>query len=371
MGQRPNSRKNLIKLLREAAEVSVSLDRAEGTIVGVPHYSVIEGRAHELGEQLSRRIQAQHMGDLAAHAAPSAKCPECGTRCDTARKKRQVRSVDGTLTVDEPVAHCPKCRRGSFPLREAMGFDARELTPLLVQRIAVAAAELCSFERAAIVMKQVGDQGVSAKTIERVAHDLGPEFAERRDSDPKTDEALAMRSGVALPNWPSSNATEDGFLTREPGHGPGVHSTTEGWRETKNAVLIRASRTVSIDDPQPEPPACFCDSEHVAKIAKTAVLLVASSSPGSAPNHHRGGLPRASQAGRKPTIGVPSGWSALCSPASPSQRFSASRWSVRPSEGDSSRPTPRRSWGMGCPGTGQSGRSTSPTSRRSWISSTC
>ena len=27
--------------------------------------------------------------------------------------------------------------------------------------------------------------------------------------------------------------------------------------------------------------------------------------------------------------------------------------------------------GMGCPGTGQSGRSTSPTSRRSWISSTC
>jgi hypothetical protein len=87
----------------------------EGTIVGVPHYSVIEGRAHELGQQLSRRIQAQHMGDLAAHAPPSAKCPECGTRCDTSRKQRPVRSVDGTLTVDEPVAHCPECRRGFFP----------------------------------------------------------------------------------------------------------------------------------------------------------------------------------------------------------------------------------------------------------------
>ena len=93
----------------------MALDRVQGTIVGVPHYSVIEGRAHELGQQLSRRIQAQHMGDLAAHAAASAKCPECGTRCDTSRKRPPVRSVDGTLTVEEPVAHCPKCRRGFFP----------------------------------------------------------------------------------------------------------------------------------------------------------------------------------------------------------------------------------------------------------------
>ena len=75
--------------------------------------------------------------------------------------------------------------------------------------------------------------------------------------------------------------------TREPGHGPGVHSSTEGWRETKNAVLIRASRTVSIDDPQPEPPACFCDSKHVAKIAETAALSVASLLPGSASNQCR------------------------------------------------------------------------------------
>lgn len=45
--------KKLADLLREAAEVSVALDRAKGTIQGVLHYSVIEGRAHELGQQLS------------------------------------------------------------------------------------------------------------------------------------------------------------------------------------------------------------------------------------------------------------------------------------------------------------------------------
>lgn len=62
-------KEKLEQLLREAAEVSVALDRADGTIVGVPHYSVIEARAHELGQQLSRQIQAQQLGEFAVLAA--------------------------------------------------------------------------------------------------------------------------------------------------------------------------------------------------------------------------------------------------------------------------------------------------------------
>jgi len=50
-------RERLERLLREAAEVEVELSRADGTIQGIPHYSVIEGRAHELGRQLSRQVQ--------------------------------------------------------------------------------------------------------------------------------------------------------------------------------------------------------------------------------------------------------------------------------------------------------------------------
>ena len=105
----------LERLLREAAQVSVDLDRAKGTIVGVPHYSVIEARAHELGQQLSRQIQLRRMGEISAQASSSAKCPECGTRCELGRKKRRVTSIDGPLVVEEPVGHCPVCRRGFFP----------------------------------------------------------------------------------------------------------------------------------------------------------------------------------------------------------------------------------------------------------------
>jgi hypothetical protein len=105
----------LDQLLRQAAEVSVALDRANGTILGVPHYSVIEARAHELGQQLSCLIQERQLGTLTAQAATSAKCPGCGTRCETDRHRRRVTSIDGPLRIEELVAHCPVCRRDFFP----------------------------------------------------------------------------------------------------------------------------------------------------------------------------------------------------------------------------------------------------------------
>jgi hypothetical protein len=168
---------------------------------------------------------------------------------------------------------------GTFsPLREALGFDARELTPLLVLRVIVAAAETRSFQRAAIVIEQVGGQKVSAKTIERVVHDVGGELAERRDADPKTSDALAQ-SPEAPPALAVVECDGGRIRTREPGHGPGVHLNEKGWRESKNACLIRALPTVCDHDPQPEPPECFVDPKHVAKIAETQALSVASARP--------------------------------------------------------------------------------------------
>jgi uncharacterized protein with PIN domain len=102
-------------LLQEAARVAVALDRANGTIVGIPHYSVIEARAHELGRRLSRTVQASHMGELTTHETRSVKCPECETRCEVVPKRRRLTSIDGPLAFEEPTSYCPRCRRGFFP----------------------------------------------------------------------------------------------------------------------------------------------------------------------------------------------------------------------------------------------------------------
>lgn len=155
-----------------------------------------------------------------------------------------------------------------------MGLDARELSPGLVHRITFAAAETRSFERAELVLGKIADAQVSANTIQRVVGDVGRELAERRDADSRRVPALAER-----PETPPELAVvecDGGRLrTREPGHGRGVHLSGEGWRETKNACLIKASRKTFEEDPQPEPPACFCDAKHVAKIAETEALSVA------------------------------------------------------------------------------------------------
>ena len=82
--------KKLENLLREAAEVSVALDRANGTIQGVSHYSVIEGRAHELGRQLSRQIQQRQMAEIVAAQVPKASCPGCGRRRNLIPTKRSL-----------------------------------------------------------------------------------------------------------------------------------------------------------------------------------------------------------------------------------------------------------------------------------------
>lgn len=58
----------LERLLQEAAEVEVELSRAEGTIAGLPHYSVIEGRAHALGR---RRFPSMAIGGPNVCCGPS------------------------------------------------------------------------------------------------------------------------------------------------------------------------------------------------------------------------------------------------------------------------------------------------------------
>ncbi len=112
----------LTGLLREAAEVSVALDRANGTIQGVPHYSVIELRAHELGRQLSREIQQRHMAAVVNHQVARARCPACGTEAELKPVPRQATSIDGSLDLQELRGHCRKCRRSFFPSAGTAGF---------------------------------------------------------------------------------------------------------------------------------------------------------------------------------------------------------------------------------------------------------
>ena len=52
--------------------------------------------------------QTRQLGDQAA-------CPGCGKMCELKRKSRPMAVRGGSADLDEPVAHCPTCRRDFFP----------------------------------------------------------------------------------------------------------------------------------------------------------------------------------------------------------------------------------------------------------------
>lgn len=132
------------------------------------------------------------------------------------------------------------------------------------------AAETRSFQRAVIALEEA-EVFTSAKTVERIVHEVGQELVEQRD-DPNL---APLHTPEHIPPLAIVECDGGRIRTREPGHGPGVHQSGKGWKETKNGCLIRAARTPFAQDPQPDPPRCFLDPQHVARIAETEALSVA------------------------------------------------------------------------------------------------
>ena len=109
------------RLLKELAEVEVALSRVDGSIAGIPHYSVIELAAHERGRQLSCEIQKRQMAEAAALAPRRSACPGCGTLCELKPVKRDMTSIDGQLQLQDLRGFCSACRRAFFPLAGTAG----------------------------------------------------------------------------------------------------------------------------------------------------------------------------------------------------------------------------------------------------------
>ena len=103
------------RLLKRLAELMVEEQRAAGVFEEVPHYSVLEDAAHELGRQVSQASQQRAAAEVAARSVATAACPGCDERSPTVLKKRIVASLDGEVELVEPAAFCPACRRAFFP----------------------------------------------------------------------------------------------------------------------------------------------------------------------------------------------------------------------------------------------------------------
>jgi len=104
----------LAGILKQAADIACQIQAIEQS-PAMPHYDQIEIPAHEVGQRLSRMVQASRIGELAAQQHTECACPDCGRSCPVEINKREVQSMDGPAELIETVAHCRRCRRSFFP----------------------------------------------------------------------------------------------------------------------------------------------------------------------------------------------------------------------------------------------------------------
>ena len=106
--------KKLADILKQATDIACQIQAIEQGPV-TPHYDQIEIPAHEVGQRLSRMVQASRTGEVAAQQRTECDCPDCGRSCRVEVSKREVQSMDGPVGLIETVAHCHRCRRSFFP----------------------------------------------------------------------------------------------------------------------------------------------------------------------------------------------------------------------------------------------------------------
>lgn len=124
--------------------------------------------------------------------------------------------------------------------------------------------ETRSFERAALTVEHVLGHSPSAKTLERLSHQIGRELAARNEAPTLEKEVVVAEVAVV--------SCDGGRIrTRAAGAGPGVHG--EAWRETKNSSFERMSAPAKAEnDPCAALPDTFRRVAHVAKIAEQAAF---------------------------------------------------------------------------------------------------
>ncbi len=106
----------------------------------------------------------------------------------------------------------------------------------------------------------------STNTIERICLEVGDDLQAAASEDWKD----VLDGEVMVPQVAIVSYDGGRIRTRKTGCGPGVHLNGKGWNETKNAIFVSATSETSLTDPEPEPPKCFFDPEHVAKLTEMA-----------------------------------------------------------------------------------------------------
>lgn len=144
----------------------------------------------------------------------------------------------------------------------------------MLEKKILAAAYAPSHAIGGLLLRGLGDVGVSGRGLNKTAVKIGSEMVAERDARNAAyfDEPLPRQH--TLPKTPISLAcvSLDGgrMQTRVEGGGLGVHDPH--WRETKNGLFSRMQSQSFSSDPHPDLPACFASREQMKTLLSSVIL---------------------------------------------------------------------------------------------------
>jgi hypothetical protein len=145
--------------------------------------------------------------------------------------------------------------------------DGHGYSPPVLEKVVTAGGEFSSYARAARMLKVLAEIDISAMQVARLTQEVGEELTAVRDQQAEAYRKRTLPSSAQTAVEIACVEMDGGRIrTRAEGEGVGVHDPQ--WKETKVACLWRMKGPVFEEDPQPEPPRCFTDPEHVVRLVR-------------------------------------------------------------------------------------------------------
>ena len=118
MARRPFTPQELLELRQLAAAWGKIVARRafgdDGPGLDVD-FTMMEQIAHAAAAGLTEGTLQTLLDSQTAALGDEQPCPACGRACPVERQERPLRAKGVELPQNEPVAHCPDCRRDFFP----------------------------------------------------------------------------------------------------------------------------------------------------------------------------------------------------------------------------------------------------------------
>jgi len=141
--------------------------------------TAVQGKLRQLGQGLLQRLLQRKPHGYQGSLKP---CSCGGAKRFVAHRGKGIHTIFGWVEIRRAYYHCCSCKRTEVPYDQASGLGDQQLSPGLARTCCLLAVD-DSFEASSRKIAELLGQEISAKSIERLVHQVGGVVLQQEDQD--------------------------------------------------------------------------------------------------------------------------------------------------------------------------------------------